>query len=208
MDKTNASQLENYERIERELRAMVPDALAVASGRDERGVVTVTLRGSDCDVEFVENWARQIPAEELTAAISEALTAAEIARFDRRSITTEVARKDPVEAREPMFDARIAPDFLAATAELDDDAFSRSLDALVESARRAVRERLRASGPSGIATVVLGPDHRVNQVVIDADAVVGKGAADIRQDIAQAIADARRDVDAPLHIDGVEGARG
>lgn len=81
-----------------------------------------------------------------------------------------------------MFDARIAPDFLAATAELDDDAFSRSLDALVESARRAVRERLRASGPSGIATVVLGPDPRVNQVVIDADA--------------------------PLHIDGVEGARG
>lgn len=129
-----------------------------------------------------ENCARRIPAEELTAAISEALTAAEIARFDRRLITTEVARNDPVEARELVFDARIAPDFLVATAELDDDAFSRALDALVESARRAVRERLRASGPSGIATVVLGPDHRMSQVVIDADA--------------------------PLHIDGVEGARG
>lgn len=169
-----------------------------AVGTDPLGVATIQLEGDQFHLKLAPDWERKVGATGIAASVETALSAALSARFERPDVSWNAPEVAEVRPPNPQVDASIVQRFVAENSAATESEFTAALDALVERARIAARERIQHRGPDGLATVLLAPDGSVNQISFDEDAVRNRSATDLAKDVMAAIAAGQRSLAAPL----------
>lgn len=186
------------DELDEGLRASALAGNPRAVGSDPRRAATVVLEGDRFHLELAPDWERKVGAIGITASVEAALSAALTARFERQDVSWNAPEVAEVTPPNSQVDASIVQRFVAENSAATESEFSIALDALVERARIAARERMLHRGPDALATVLLAPDGSVNQISFDEDAVRDRSAADLSADVMAALAAGQRSLAAPL----------
>lgn len=173
--------------LESDLRESAAVSAVTVSGTDRQGATEVLLDGERFEITFAPDWERRVSAGGLGASVSEALLAAVNARFGVGSVGYGDTTTIPVTPMNSQADTRVVRDFINKNSDVDDATFEIALDALLQRAREAARERQERWGPAGLANVHFAPDGSVNAIAFNEPAIAGRSAEEIAADVHAAV---------------------
>ncbi len=185
-------------KVEDELRASAQSGARRAVGSDKQGAVTIVLEGDSFTIEIADDWEQRVGASGVSASAAEALSAATNARFAESGISRDVPEVADVTPPNAQPDVTVVRSFVDENRNVSEAEFSQALDALVEQARDAARNRINNSGPRELVKVLLAPDGSVNHIVFDEDAVQRCGGRELAADVMAAVSTGQQALSVPL----------